>query len=217
MTLPFPWSKDTWSQDKAALRRQLQAERQALVDRLERAVQLQHTLRVWLVDRPDTVMAAYWPIKGEFDPLPALFRWTEGLAADERDKTLSEPEDPLSGAAFARRIVLPVALPGQDLPVFHAWWPGCEMEPDAHGIPKPKDTERLQPSVLFVPCVGYGPKGVRLGYGGGFYDRLLRRLQPRPLTVGLAYSHGFIPWLTASEQDMPLDVILTEEGIAWGP
>src|SRR5690349_6264642 len=63
--------------DREALRRRLVAARQALPDRLERAVELQSVLRVWLVSRPETTIGAYWPIKGEFDPLPALYRWSE--------------------------------------------------------------------------------------------------------------------------------------------
>ncbi|MEO6362237.1 MAG: 5-formyltetrahydrofolate cyclo-ligase, partial [Caldimonas sp.] len=58
--------------EHASLRRKLVAARQALPDRLERAVELQHALRVWLVGRTETSIGAYWPIKGEFDPLPAL-------------------------------------------------------------------------------------------------------------------------------------------------
>ena len=89
------------------------------------------------------------------------------------------------------------------------------MEDDAYGIPKPKDTPQFEPQLLLVPCVGFGPNGYRLGYGGGFYDRTLASLKPRPLTVGLAYSHGHVPWLQPEPHDVPLDVILTEEGVAW--
>ena len=89
------------------------------------------------------------------------------------------------------------------------------MEEDAYGIPKPKDTPAFEPTLLLVPCVGYGPQGVRLGYGGGFYDRTLATLQPRPFTVGLAYAHGFVPWLQAEPHDVPLDAMLTDEGVAW--
>jgi 5,10-methenyltetrahydrofolate synthetase len=89
------------------------------------------------------------------------------------------------------------------------------MEPDAFGIPKPKDTEVFEPRLLLVPCVGFGPGGVRLGYGGGFYDRSLAALQPRPVSVGLSYSNGFVPWLRAEPHDVPLDAILTEDGVAW--
>ena len=64
--------------DKKLLRRQLQAERLSMIDRHQRAMHLQEVLRVWLVNRDETAIGAYWPIKGEFDALPALFRWTEG-------------------------------------------------------------------------------------------------------------------------------------------
>lgn len=181
--------------DKKSLRRQLQAERQSLVDRHERAVQLQQVLRVWLATRQETAIGAYWPIKGEFDALPALFRWSE---VDDK-----------------RRIGLPVVNRDTKQLRFHVWYPGCPMEDDAYGIPKPKDTPSFEPALLLVPCVGYGPRGVRLGYGGGFYDRTLAALSPRPYTVGVGYSHGFVPWLQAEPHDVPLDAILNEDGVAW--
>lgn len=183
------------SRDKKLLRRQLQAERQSLVDRHQRAVHLQEVLRVWLVGRKEATIGAYWAIKGEFDALPALYRWTEG--------------------GEGRKIGLPVMNRETKQLRFHVWYPGCPMEEDAYGIPKPKDTEQFQPQLLLVPCVGFGPGGVRLGYGGGFYDRTLAALEPRPVTVGVGYSHGFVPWLAAEPHDIPLDVILTEEGVPW--
>jgi 5-formyltetrahydrofolate cyclo-ligase len=196
MSQPLPFSLEP-SRDKAVLRKQLQAERQAMVDRHQRAVHLQEVLRVWLVSRGENSIGAYWPIKGEFDALPALFRWTEG----ETDTK--------------RRIGLPVINRETRHLRFHVWYPGCPMEDDAYGIPKPKDTEAFEPQLLLVPCVGFGPKGVRLGYGGGFYDRTLADLKPRPYTVGVGYAHGFIPWLTAEPHDVPLDAMLTEDGVAW--
>ena len=69
------------TRDKLTLRRQLQAERLAMADRHERSVHLQEVLRVWLVSRSERSIGAYWPIKGEFDALPALFRWSEAEAA----------------------------------------------------------------------------------------------------------------------------------------
>ena len=98
---------------------------------------------------------------------------------------------------------------------FHVWYPGCEMEEDAYGIPKPKGTPAFDPTLLLVPCVGYGPGGLRLGYGGGFYDRTLAALSPRPFTAGLAYTNAFVPWLQPEPHDVPLDAIQTEDGVAW--
>ncbi|MBL8359751.1 MAG: 5-formyltetrahydrofolate cyclo-ligase [Rubrivivax sp.] len=192
MTLPFPLLP---TEDKKTLRRQLQAERQAMVDRHQRSVHLQEVLRVWLVGRPEHTIGAYWPIKGEFDALPALYRWSE---AEDR-----------------RRIGLPVIDRESKQLRFHVWYPGCPMEEDAYGIPKPKDTEAFEPLLLLVPCVGYGPGGLRLGYGGGFYDRTLAALRPRPITIGVGYSHGYVPWLKPEPHDVPLDAILTDEGLAW--
>jgi len=184
--------------DRAALRTKLIAARLALTDRLERAVQLQSALRVWLVGRRENTIGAYWPIKGEFDPLPALYRWTEGA-----------PD------FVTRRIGLPVADRATGQLRFHVWYPGCPMEHDAYDIPKPKDTEEFAPEILVVPCLGFGPGGVRLGYGGGFFDRTLASLSPRPVTVGVSFTHGFLPLLRSSPQDLPLDAMLTEDGVMW--
>jgi 5-formyltetrahydrofolate cyclo-ligase len=185
-------------EERRALREKLIAARQALPDRLELAVQLQSVLRTWLVSRRESSIGAYWPIKGEFDPLPALYRWSEG-----------GPE------GSPRRIGLPVAHKATGELRFHVWFPGCPMELDAYDIPKPKDTDEFKPALLLVPCVGYGPGGIRLGYGGGFYDRTLSELSPRPLTIGIGYAHGFLPMLRGGPDDLPLDVVLTEEGEVW--
>jgi 5-formyltetrahydrofolate cyclo-ligase len=56
---------------------------------------------------------------------------------------------------------------------------------------------------------------VRLGYGGGFFDRTLSSLSPRPVTVGVSFTHGFLPLLRSSELDKPLDAMLTEDGVMW--
>jgi len=65
--------------DKAALRRTLVEQRLNMPDRLQRADLLQQVMRIWLIGRPDTVIGAYWPIKGEFDPraraAPLEGRW----------------------------------------------------------------------------------------------------------------------------------------------
>jgi 5,10-methenyltetrahydrofolate synthetase len=114
-----------------------------------------------------------------------------------------------------RRIGLPVADRATGLLRFRVWYPGCEMELDAYDIPKPKDTDEFLPQMLVVPCLGFGPGGVRLGYGGGFFDRTLNALQPRPFTVGVSYTHGFLPFLRATEVDRPLDALLTEDGVMY--
>jgi 5-formyltetrahydrofolate cyclo-ligase len=209
--------------DKSSTRKALVEARLNMPDRLVRADLLQRVMRIWLVGRPDEVIGAYWPIKGEFDPLPALYRWQEdailsqdlssnpALAQVERAQLATES----IASRSPRKIGLPVVDKLHKTLVFHAWYPGCPMEEDAYGIPKPKDTEVVVPTLLFVPCVGYGPGGYRLGYGGGFYDRTLATLQPRPFTVGLGYTHGWLPDFEPEAHDLPLDALLNDNGVVW--
>ena len=211
------------SNDKSGKRKALIEERMNLPDRLQRADMLQRVMRIWLFGRSDTVIGAYWPIKGEFDPLPALYRWQEDAILNESSQSESslqqEPRAQLATESIAsrspRKIGLPVVNKVHKTLTFHAWYPGCPMEEDAYGIPKPKDTEVIVPTLLFVPCVGYGPGGYRLGYGGGFYDRTLATLQPRPVTVGLGYTNGWLPDLEPQAHDIPLDALLNDNGVVW--
>ncbi len=209
--------------DKLSLRKALVQARLDMPDRLEKADLLQRVMRIWLVGSPHEVIGAYWPIKGEFDPLPALYRWQEdailNLDSDSNMPLAQANNAQLATESIAsrspRKIGLPVVDKVHKTLVFHAWYPGCPMEEDAYGIPKPKDTEVVVPTLLFVPCVGYGPGGYRLGYGGGFYDRTLATLQPKPVTVGLGYTQGWLPDFEPEPHDMALDALLNDNGVVW--
>ena len=191
------------SEHKKALRQRLVAQRLQLPDRQRRVEMLQQVTRIWLLGRPDAVIGAYWPIKGEFDPLPALHRWKEN------GEWMDEPQH--------RKIGLPIVDKHHKTMSFHAWYPDCLMQDDEYGIPTPQDTEAITPTLLFVACVGYGAGGYRLGYGGGFYDRTLATRLPRPFTVGLSFSAGFVPNFEPEPHDVPLDAILNEYGVAGSP
>ncbi len=167
-----------------------------LTDRDRRAERLQEILRVWLLRRTEQRIGAYWAIKGEFDPLPSLYRWGE-----------DHPE---------RRIGLPVMDKEAGTLNYHVWFPGCPMQEDAFGILKPRGTPAFEPELILVPCLGYGAGGYRVGYGGGFVERTLRQRHPRPITVGLAFSASWVPGLQAMADEQPLDAILTDNGVAWG-
>jgi 5-formyltetrahydrofolate cyclo-ligase len=244
--------------DKKAQRARLIDERLNLPDRLDRSFDLQRALRAFLVGRGDEIIGAYWPIKGEFDALPALYRWQEdaalGAALQDGPAPATGPLEPrilkenqplaqlkpatnaidfvanllqssMSTAAHAalpagplasrRKIGLPVVDRVHKTLQFHAWWPGCPMEEDAYNIPKPKDTEVVMPTLLLVPCLGFGPRGYRLGYGGGFYDRTLASISPKPFTVGLGFANGYVGSFTTEPHDVALDAILTDHGQVW--
>lgn len=73
--------------------------------------------------------------------------------------------------------------------------------------------------VVLVPGLAFGRDGARLGYGRGYYDRVLAPLralpQPRPLLLGVAFADvlwdaGVIPM---AAHDVPVDAVLTQHGI----
>ena len=222
---------------------------------------MQRALRAFLVGRGDDIIGVYWPNKGEFDALPALYRWQEdallgsgldaastGQAAphhpleprflepdpssalikpvksatefianlfDDSQPSLHHAALPAGPLASKRKIGLPVVDKVSKTLQFHAWWPGCPMENDAFDIPKPKGTEVIMPTLLLVPCLGFGAKGYRLGYGGGFYDRTLAAISPKPFTVGLSFANGYVSHFEPEAHDVPLDAVITDHGQVW--
>jgi len=72
--------------------------------------------------------------------------------------------------------------------------------------------------VVFLPLVGFDARGLRLGTGGGFYDRAfafrrLRQFWRGPRLVGLGYATQQLGRIAAAAHDVALDAIITEEGI----
>ena len=68
---------------------------------------------------------------------------------------------------------------------------------------------------MLVPIVAYDKKLFRLGYGGGFYDRYISKIQKKNklFSVGLAFSFQKIDKVPVNKYDKRLNVILTEKGI----
>jgi len=66
--------------------------------------------------------------------------------------------------------------------------------------------------LIGVPGVGFDRRGYRLGFGGGYYDRVLAGLNSRTITVGFAYSFQVLESLPREPQDQMVKRILTEQG-----
>ena len=78
------------------------------------------------------------------------------------------------------------------------------------GIPEPVDDgpEANDPTALvLMPGLVFDPKGHRIGYGGGFYDRFLAK-EPAHPTVALCYDFQMLPELQTEEFDIPVDCVL---------
>ena len=133
----------------------------------------------------------YWPFKGEVDPRVALRRFRA------------------RGARGALPVVLEKGAPLQ----FREWTPGCVTRAGVFGLPVPVDGAIVVPDVVLAPPVGFGTRGYRLGYGGGYFDRTLAALSPRPLAIGLAREVSRIDTIHPQPHDVPMDFIVTENGI----
>jgi len=83
------------------------------------------------------------------------------------------------------------------------------------GIPEPKFCKATFPDVLFVPLVGFDKKRYRIGYGGGYYDRYLQKLNKKKnfLSIGFAFSFQQINKIAINKYDKKLDFILTDRSI----
>lgn len=69
------------------------------------------------------------------------------------------------------------------------------------------------PDVILMPLLGFDRHGTRLGYGGGYYDRTLAALKKRPRLIGFAFALQEIDTIPRDTHDVPLDLIITEDGV----
>lgn len=80
--------------------------------------------------------------------------------------------------------------------------------------PRPQICPELEPhsfDLVLVPLVAFNLYGVRLGMGGGYYDRMLKQLDPKCRLIGLAYDFQRADNLTAQSWDMPLHEVITPD------
>ena len=84
---------------------------------------------------------------------------------------------------------------------------------NSYGIPEPNTKQKKIPDILFVPLVAFDSKLYRIGYGGGYYDRYLDRLQKKKklLSIGFAFSFQKVSKVPIEYFDKKLDYILTEK------
>ncbi len=82
-----------------------------------------------------------------------------------------------------------------------------------YGIPEPISNNIRYPDLLLVPLVAYDKKFNRIGYGGGYYDRFLKKISKRKkiVTVGLAYSFQKVINIPINDYDIKLDYIITDK------
>lgn len=124
------------------------------------------------------------------------------------------PELPDVLAPVCGRLLLPLLRPDNDLDwaVYDGLLvpaPRGLREPDAPAL-GPDEITRAQ--VVLVPAVAVDRQGVRLGRGGGSYDRALARVGPGTLVAALLYDHEVLDEVPEQPHDRRVDAVVTPSG-----
>jgi 5-formyltetrahydrofolate cyclo-ligase len=135
-------------------------------------------------------IGVYWPIRGE----PDLRPWMDGVRA--------------RGGKCALPVVVRPKAPVE----FRVWWPGMPLDRGVWDVPVPAEGPAVIPDEVVAPLVGFDEACYRLGHGGGYYDRTLAALAPRPRAIGIGAQSAALSTIFPLPHDIPMDVIVTEIG-----
>ncbi|WP_350335170.1 5-formyltetrahydrofolate cyclo-ligase [Coralliovum pocilloporae] len=179
---------------KAELRKAVMSRRNAVPvdERKDAAARISDVALTLDVVKGATILGGYWPIRSEIDPRAM----TEALRAD------------------GKVIALPAVLDKTTID-FRRWQSEADLVDAGFGTFAPGDhAETIYPDVILAPMVGFDRRGIRLGYGGGYYDRYVERLinmDKRPLLVGIAHSCQEVERVPNEVYDIALDCVVTEK------
>ena len=96
---------------------------------------------------------------------------------------------------------------------FCSWSFSEPLKINKYGIPEPENKNIVYPDVLLIPLVAFDKNLNRLGYGGGYYDRLIEKLSKKKyiIKIGLAFSIQEIDKVPTNMYDQKLDYIVTNK------
>jgi 5-formyltetrahydrofolate cyclo-ligase len=183
--------------EKSALRKRILAARDALDPAARRDFSSRITPRILALPayRDARCVMAYVSFGAEFD--------TGAVLADLR--------------ARGKQLVLPrVDRKARALKLHAVRDPGVELAPGVWGIPEPRvdvcpEVAPVTIDFVLIPGVAFTARCDRLGYGGGFYDRLIPAFEGRPALVAAAYSIQIVPELPVTPSDQSVNLVLTED------
>lgn len=117
-----------------------------------------------------------------------------------------------------KKVFLPKTWLKDKTLTFHQIFSFSDLKPGPFGLMEPpSENPELKPEkfeIIFVPGVAFDFKKGRIGYGGGFYDRILKNT--KALKIGIAFSFQIFEKLPLEEHDQKVDMIITEKGIING-
>ena len=139
------------------------------------------------------IIGGYYPVNFEIDDLVLLRKF-------EKNKFI---------------ISLPVIKKNFQMD-FYKWSFSDPLKVNKYGIPEPENKKKIvYPDILLIPLVAFDKNLNRLGYGGGYYDRLIEKLlkKKKILKIGLALSVQKIDKVPINVYDQKLDYIVTNKYI----
>lgn len=159
-------------------------------DRAARDARIRDTLAAVIGEQRAATVGLYWPIGGEFDTRP--------LAEDLRSRGV--------------RTALPAIVEKKAPVVYRPWDADTTLEPGVWNIPTPATPVTVVPDLVLAPVIGFDSGCYRLGFGGGYFDRTLAALRPKPVAVGVGYELAVLDTIHPQPHDIPMDLIVTEAG-----
>ncbi|EGF92646.1 5-formyltetrahydrofolate cyclo-ligase [Asticcacaulis biprosthecium C19] len=142
------------------------------------------------------VIAGYWPIQSEINPFPLMQMFED------------------RGYQLALPALVPVD--GGYRMIFRMFRIGDDLIDGPFDIRQPSDdAQTVDPDLLLMPLLAFDADGIRLGYGGGYYDRALADLRSRCKVAawGVAFSGQQLAETPSEAHDQPLNGIFTETGV----
>jgi 5-formyltetrahydrofolate cyclo-ligase len=177
--------------------RQILRERKDALTTEERAVKSQHICYHLLkqIHNGETVMV-YTSKEKEADTVPFI-------------SALFERKNPVVVPIIVRE---DVSLRLSYLRDFSALVPSTFGVPEPIGNEIPADPDDID--TIIIPMLGFDHQGGRIGYGAGYYDRFLAK-HPSMRKIGIAFACQEMDEIPLDENDIPLDRIITEDGIVY--
>ncbi|MBR2689955.1 MAG: 5-formyltetrahydrofolate cyclo-ligase [Aquamicrobium sp.] len=181
---------------KKQLRKEALARRDALDPfwRIEASLEMAETARDSIAFEPGAIVSGFWPMRSEVDVRPMMFALREHGA----------------------RLCLPAILDKSTI-AFRELVRGAPLVEMGFGTHGPgEEAEVLDPDIMLIPLAAFDGRGHRIGYGAGYYDRAIGRLQDagkQPRLIGIAFDCQEVSEVPDEPHDVVIPEILTESGL----
>ena len=187
----------TIEEEKRAFRKSALKKRNEIINRQEKSVQIAKNLFATQMYQNADMIFAYMAYRSEAETRPVL---EQAFAAH---KCVAVPRVLLSDAEQANGTMVFCRIASLD-----------DCVKGSYGILEPREEcPIIQPdenSLILVPGCAFTRDGLRMGYGGGYYDRYLQ-LYPKAITVGYAFEEQIYDAIPSEAHDRRLDFVVTQK------